>query len=152
MKNQQTWEGRISETLKRFGFEGEVNIEGFPDYDEYLIYHPAFKFPLTGYFSNDGSLFNVIMSEHFTQFPHEDFEVMFRETIVFDVVTFTPLYYSIYHEPETQRVMMSDYGKFKSGDILYKNNCAHGRYVERILDKLIFTSEVVDIIPLLPTD
>ena len=151
MKDQEIWEGRVSEALKRFGFEGDVKIEKIPEYDEYLIYHPAFGCPLTGYFSNDGKYFNVLMTEHLAQYPHEDFEVMFRESIVFDVPTFTPLYYSIYHEPEAQRIMMSDYGKYSSGDILYKNNCAHGRYVERILDKLIFTSEVVDVIKLLPS-
>lgn len=150
MRNEKQWKERISEALTTFGYEGEVSIEVNPENDELLIYHPGFGCPFAGIFSKDGTYLNVLTIEQYEKVPGEDFERMHCEAIVFDASNFNPLYYSIYHEPENQKVMMSDFGKYERGDILYQNNCAHGRYIERILDNPIFESEIFDISKILP--
>ena len=145
IRNEEKWKKRISEALKRFGYDGEVTIDPEPDSDELTIWHSDFVSPFTGIFSKDGTFLTVVTMERYTQDPEDDFERFHCEAFVFDTVTFEPLYYSIYSEPENQKIMMSDFGRYKRGEILYQNNCIHGRYIERVLDKPLFASEIVDI-------
>lgn len=145
MQNEEKWKERISEALKKLGYEGDVSIDFEPDSKELIIWHSAFGCPFTGIYSKDGTHLDVLTMEHFTKLPGDDFARKRCEAIVFDASTFEPLYYSIYSEPENQKIMMSDFGNYKCGDVLYQNNCAHGRYIERILDEPLFESEIIDI-------
>ena len=149
MKNEKEWRERISEALRTFGFDGEVSIEVEPETDELLISHPDFGCPFTGVFSKDGNYLSVLTIDHYTQEPEDAFERHHCEAIVFDASTFEPLYYSIYREPENQKIMMSDFGIFKKGNILYENYCPRG-YFEKKLDEPVFESDVFDIHVILP--
>ena len=148
--DKNEWSKVIEDTLRLFGYEGKVTIEDGESPDEWLIRHPSFDYPFVGIQSKVDDMFTVVTMDHrYKDLYGQDRK--HKEGIVFFAPSMTPIYYSIFNEPEYQRVMINDFLKRKKGDIVYSNSCVSGSYRQHTLVKPIFESEVFDILDIINT-
>lgn len=148
------WSDTIKRVLTLFGYEGDVTIEETDEPDTFWVYHSAFEFPFIGVFPKTNEVFTVITESH-TFFDHNGIKRKAKEGIVFNGYTKDPLYYSIYREPEYQRIMMTDhtfnkYGmpipaKHAKGEIIYTNANLSGGTRKEVLKAPCFESKIFNI-------
>ena len=150
MFDKKRWSKVIENTFRLFGYDGRVTIEKCNDAGQYLIYHSAFGCPFIGFFPKVEEMFTILTMDH-RYIDLNKFDKVHKEAIVFDANTLNPMFYSIYNEPEYQRIMITDFMRFKKGDIIYSNEWNSGGNRQYPLAKPIFSSEIFDLDTLIQT-
>ena len=142
--NKKELANSLERVIQLFGYEGKVTIENAEVPGEYFIYHSAFGCPFYGLSIKSDEIFTVLTADHrFVDL--NGFDRVYKEAIVFNGYTIEPLLYSIYREPEYQRILFKDLLGHHRGNILYANNYISGGYRNQLLTAPIFDSEVFDI-------
>jgi len=143
--NQTALKLQLENFFRSVGYKGDITIT--PEKDGYIIKHTAFEEPFWGFYPGNITERFTVLTVNTTFKPHEkiDFEATYKEALVLFVGTFQPEMYSIFREPEFQRIMLSDGNHYLSGEIFYDNRCMKCGLGRQKLDKPLFTSKILDI-------
>ena len=142
--NKKELSNSLERLIRLFGYEGKVTIDNAEVDGEYYIYHSAFGYPFYGMSPKSDELFTVLIADH-RYIDLNGFDRAYKEAIVLEGYTLEPLFYSIYKEPEFQRIMLKDFLRHKRGDILYANKYISGGYRSQLLTAPIFDFDVFDV-------